>query len=98
MLTYVDIQSEFVEGNTPECQVLGIKRIVLLLVWGLSSFGTCFFARDLQAGGPGQPWAYAIAGQGLLILFIALVIVNAVLFKDDEKSEVMPTDQATAGG
>ena len=47
----------------------------LLAVWALVSFGTCYFARDLQFGiGPWQ-FSYWMAAQGALLAFIAIVVV-----------------------
>ncbi|QHJ00552.1 DUF4212 domain-containing protein [Xylophilus rhododendri] len=60
---------------------LGGLRILLLAVWAAAAFGTCWFARALPGDGQGgQPLAYALAGQGLLIVFIVLVVLNAIVF------------------
>jgi len=59
---------------------LGPVRLTLLLLWAAASFGTCYFARDLQVllGRPLQ--AYGLAAQGILIVFIVLVLFNAWYF------------------
>ena len=65
-----------------DCSVarLGPVRCLLLLVWAAASFGTCFFARELQAVlGPELP-VYGLAAQGILIVFIVVVVVNALVF------------------
>jgi putative solute:sodium symporter small subunit len=65
-----------------DCSVarLGPIRCALLLAWASASFGSCYFARDLQALlGPELP-VYSLAAQGLLIVFIVVVVVNAIVF------------------
>lgn len=59
---------------------LGPVRLVLLLLWAATSFGTCYLARDVQRllGRPLQ--AYGLAAQGILIFFILLVLFNAWYF------------------
>jgi len=54
----------------------------LLLLWALVSFGATYFARDLQVlvvGG--WPLGYWIAAQGAVLVFIAIVVGQAL---DDE--------------
>jgi len=59
-------------------QRIGPLRWCLLAIWAGASFGTCYFARDLQGGAHDSSRAYEWAGQGLLIVFIAVVLVNAM--------------------
>jgi len=40
---------------------LGWIRGVLLAIWAAASFGTCFFARDLQGFFGGPSLAYGLA-------------------------------------
>lgn len=47
----------------------------LLALWGAVSFGTSYFARDLQALVPGWPIAYWIAAQGAVLVFLAIIVV-----------------------
>lgn len=73
-----------------DCSVarLGPLRCVLLLAWAAASFGTCFYARDLQLLlGPGLP-VYGLAAQGILIVFIVVVVANAVVFNRGAAREV----------
>ncbi len=70
-----------VDFDAPEpVATLGPVRLVLLLLWAAASFGTCYFARDLQTllGRPLQ--SYGLAAQGILIVFIVLVLFNAWYF------------------
>lgn len=78
---------------------LGAVRIILLLIWAISSFGICFFARDIERGKTGFGLIYGFAGQGLLIVFIVLVVVNAVVFnrRAARDGEEPVTDEAGTG-
>ena len=72
-----------------DCSVarLGPVRCALLAAWALASFGTCYFARDLQALlGPRLP-VYGLAAQGILIVFIGVVVLNAVVFNRSAPQE-----------
>lgn len=53
-------------------------KALLLTIWGAASFGTCYFARDLQALVPGWPIAYWMAAQGAVLMFLALIVVYCV--------------------
>lgn len=55
-------------------------RLALLLLWAAASFGTCYLARDLQALLGQRLQAYGLAAQGILIVFIVLVVANAWYF------------------
>ena len=59
-------------------------RGALLLVWALVSFGLCFFARDLFAL-LGSPLGYWLAAQGILLVFIAIVVVYATVVNRRER-------------
>lgn len=50
----------------------------LLTIWGLASFGSGYFARDLQALLPGWPIAYWLAAQGAVLIFLAIIVVYCV--------------------
>ncbi|MCZ2499239.1 DUF4212 domain-containing protein [Xylophilus sp. Kf1] len=73
---------------------LGAIRLALLLVWAVASFGTCYFARDLQAALPSLS-AYGLAAQGILIVFILLVVFNAWFF---DRRETRLSAEAADGG
>lgn len=75
MTAPAETAADFEESAPPA--TLGPVRLVLLLLWAAASFGTCYFARDVQTllGRPLQ--AYGLAAQGILIVFILLVLFNA---------------------
>lgn len=54
-------------------------KAVLLTVMCVVSFGVCFFARDLSFVVMGWPVHFWIAAQGGLLVFIAIVVVYAVV-------------------
>lgn len=62
-------------------------KAVLLLVWALVSFGTCFFARDLQALMPQRPLAYLVSAQGVIPMFLGIVLVYCVAMNHFERKE-----------
>jgi len=93
-----DLSPGFLPKDTSEPHSLGVARLVLLGIWAVASFGTCYFARELHWGQEGRPLAYPVAGQGLLILFIAIVVVNAAIFKNDGEGEDAVADEAGRGG
>ncbi len=59
-------------------------RGALLLLWAAASFGVCYFARELFAIA-GQPLGYWLAGQGVLLVFIAIVVVYATVVNRRER-------------
>ena len=74
-------------------RVLALKA-GLLSVWALASFGTCFFARDLDFMMASWPFGYWMAAQGAVLVFIAIVAVYAAAMK-----RLAPEDNlATPGG
>jgi putative solute:sodium symporter small subunit len=93
-----DLSPGFLPKDPAKPHRLGVVRIVLLCVWASASFGTCYFARELQWGPAGRPLAYAVAGQGLLILFIAIVLVNAAVFRHEGEDEEPSADETARGG
>ncbi|MFC4789604.1 MULTISPECIES: DUF4212 domain-containing protein [Giesbergeria] len=55
-------------------------QAVLLLLWGLAAFGVMFFARDLQSLQVyGWPLGYWLASQGVVLVFLAIVLVYALV-------------------
>ena len=61
-------------------RVLALKA-VLLAAWAGLSFGCCYFARDLSFLVAGWPFGYWMAAQGVLLGFIAIVVVYAVVMR-----------------
>jgi putative solute:sodium symporter small subunit len=59
-------------------------RAGLLLVWAAASFGVCYFARDLFVL-LGQPLGYWMASQGVLVVFILIVVVYATVVNRRER-------------
>ncbi|GGH64432.1 hypothetical protein GCM10010975_31230 [Comamonas phosphati] len=53
-------------------------KALLLTIWVVVSFGTCYFARDLQALVPGWPIAYWMAAQGAVLMFLAIIVAYCV--------------------
>lgn len=69
-------------------RVLALKA-GLLAVWAVAGFGVPFFARDLQFRIGPWPFGYWMAAQGSVLVFIAIVVIYAVVMKrlapeDDE--------------
>jgi len=62
-----------------------LLRAVLLLVWGSVSFGVCYNARALQFSVAGWPFGYWMAAQGALLVFIAVVVIYAVVLNRAER-------------
>ena len=60
----------------PPPRVLALK-LALLAVWAAVSFGSVYFARDLEFQVFGWPFDYWFAAQGALLAFIAIVVVYA---------------------
>ena len=69
----------------PVPDALGRLRWVLLVVWGVSSFGLMYFAQTLQRWAGGWPVTFWLAAQGLVLLFVAVVGVYAVLANRAER-------------
>ena len=70
-------------------RVLALKA-GLLAVWAAVSFGTTFFARDLQFSVAHWPFSYWFAAQGALLTFIAIVAFYAWAMR-----RLQPEDDAT---
>jgi len=67
-------------------------KAVLLLAWATVSFGVCFFARDLQFDFAGWPVNYWIAAQGSVLVFIAVVVLYAVIMNRIDPDSADPED------
>ncbi|MBC7602587.1 MAG: DUF4212 domain-containing protein [Ramlibacter sp.] len=71
-------------------RVLALKA-VLLALWAIASFGVCFFARDLAFTVGPWPFGYWMAAQGVVVVFIAIVVVYAVVMKRLAPEDNLPT-------
>ncbi|MBV8250506.1 MAG: DUF4212 domain-containing protein [Comamonas sp.] len=67
-------------------------KALLLTVWVVFSFGTSYFARDLQALVPGWPAAYWMAAQGAVLMFLLIIVVYCVAMDYFERQQAR--DQA----
>jgi len=70
-------------------RVLGLKA-ALLAVWAVASFGVCYFAHDLQFMLGSWPFGYWMAGQGAVLVFIAILVVYAAAMKRLAPGDSMP--------
>ncbi|MBE7939629.1 MULTISPECIES: DUF4212 domain-containing protein [Ramlibacter] len=61
-------------------RVLALKA-ALLAVWALAGFVVPWFARDLAFTVGPWPFGYWMAAQGAVLVFIAIVVVYAVLMR-----------------
>ena len=77
-----------------DARVLWLKA-ALLAVWAGVSFVFFFFARDLQFVIGGWPFAYWMGAQGAILVFIAIVVVYAVVMQRLAPQDSEP-DQADA--
>ncbi|MDO9434535.1 DUF4212 domain-containing protein [Hydrogenophaga sp.] len=64
-----------------------VLKAVLLLVMFLVSFGVCFFARDLSFVVNGWPLHFWMAAQGAVLVFIAIVVIYAIVMGRLEAEE-----------
>ena len=69
-----------------------VRRLTLLLlcIWLLTIALPAFYARELSEMLPGWPLHYWISAQGALLVFLALVVVHAVLVNRWESSVQHP--------
>lgn len=73
-------------------------KAALLLVWALVSFGTCYFARDLELRvGPWQ-LGHWIASQGAVLIFIAIVCVYCAAMSYFERQDMAARRKAGGAG
>jgi putative solute:sodium symporter small subunit len=75
-------------------RVLALKA-ALLTLWALATFGFCFFARDLQFMMGPWPFAYWVAAQGAVLIFIAIVAFYAAVMKRLSPQDDLPTPQGS---
>jgi len=69
----------------------------LLVVWATLTFGLTFFARDITWEVAGWPVNFWFAAQGCLVLFVAIVVVNAWVGNRTEAPQDAATLQAQRG-
>lgn len=63
-------------------------KAALLVVWALTSFGVCFFARELLFAVGDWPVGLWIASQGAVFVFIAIVVTYAWAMSRFEREDV----------
>ena len=69
----------------------------LLLLWALVSFGTTYFARDLQTlVWGGWPLGYWMASQGAVLVFMVLVLVYAQAMSRFEREDALAAATAAS--
>ncbi len=61
-------------------------RVLMLAVWGVASFGVSWFARDLDQVLGGWPFNFWFAAQGAVLVFLAIVIVYAIIRNRQERT------------
>ena len=71
-------------------------KALLLTIWVVFSFGTSYFARDLQALFPNWPAAYWMAAQGAVLVFLALIVVYCVAMNYFERTQAKTATEAQA--
>ena len=62
-------------------------KALLLTVWVVFSFGSSYFARDLQALFPDWPVAYWMAAQGSVLVFLLIIVVYCVAMDYFERKQ-----------
>jgi putative solute:sodium symporter small subunit len=84
------------EGQTFAPDLHDIRHLwlkaVLLAAWVLSSFGACYFARDLQALMPDWPLAYWFAAQGAVLMFLLIVVVYCLSMDHFERRDARDSE------
>ncbi len=70
------------------------KRItvVLLLLWGVVSFGVPYFAVDLSFQWLGAPFSFWMTAQGTLLVYLAIVVCYGLVMNhlDDKLAQDSP--------
>lgn len=76
-------------------------KALLLTVWVVFSFGSSYFARDLQALMPHWPLAYWMAAQGAVVAFLIITVIYCLAMDYFERQEqgagarvVQPAEEA----
>lgn len=63
-------------------------KALLLTVWVVFSFGTSYFARDIQAFVPGWPAAYWMAAQGAVLMFLLIIVIYCAAMDYFERQQL----------
>ena len=71
-------------------------RLILLLIWGSTTFGVAFFARDLSFNVLEKPFGFWIAAQGSLLIFLAITWIYALLVNRWEQHTQSDTETSAA--
>jgi putative solute:sodium symporter small subunit len=82
----VDLSAQ--EKHDP--RVLALKA-GLLIVWASTSFGVCFFARELQFLVGPWPFGFWMAAQGAVLVFILIIVAYAVIMRRLCPEDTLPT-------
>lgn len=82
----MDPARQLAKGEAPrEPRSFDGLRVVLLVVWAVASFGVSWFARDLQHLVAGWPFNFWFAAQGAVLVFLAIVVVYAIMKNHHER-------------
>jgi putative solute:sodium symporter small subunit len=76
-----------------------VRRLTLLMlcIWLLTIVLPVFYARELSQSWPGWPLHYWISAQGAVLVFLALVVIYAILVNRWEACvQPQPPSQAPA--
>ena len=69
-------------------------RLILLLIWGSTTFCAAFFARDLSFTLLDRPFGFWMAAQGSLLIFLAITWAYALLVNRWERQTQSDTETA----
>jgi len=67
-------------------------RWILLLIWGSTTLGVAFFARDLSFKVLEKPFGFWMAAQGSLLIFLAITWIYALLVNRWEQQTQSDTE------
>ena len=70
-------------------------KAALLVVWAVTSFACCYFARDLQFMVGPWPFDFWMAAQGAVLIFIGIIVLYAVVMKRLSPDDSQPTPRGT---
>jgi hypothetical protein len=71
-------------------------RWILLLIWGSTTLGVAFFARDLSFKVLEKPFGFWMAAQGSLLIFLAITWIYALLVNRWEQQTQSDTETSAA--
>lgn len=67
-------------------------KALLLTVWALTSFGVCYFARDLRFSVGDWPVGFWMASQGAVFVFIGIVVAYAWAMSRFERQDALAAE------